>query len=111
MISGIDLNVEFSKIKPLDVELLASDSFDLKMVDQMNLNQSYKTLDDKPKLDGRVIIGDIPELDPTVPDWAKAATPPEYTAEDVGAIPDGAITVLDSGDFEEMWESLGNEGG
>lgn len=65
----------------------------------------YEQLKNLPKLDGRPIVGDIPELDPTVPEWAKAATPPEYTAEDVGAIPDGAIKVLDDGDFEEMWES------
>lgn len=28
------------------------------------------------------------ESDPTVPDWAKAATKPAYTAEEVGALPD-----------------------
>ena len=73
---------------------------------QVVVPTSYNDLADKPQLDGRPIVGNIPELDPTVPDWAKAATPPAYTAEDVGAIPDGAITVLDGGDFEEMWESL-----
>lgn len=87
---------------PLDVEDL---ELDIDGEAQVIVPTSYNDLDDKPRLDGRVIVGDIPELDPTVPEWAKAATPPEYTAEDVGAIPDGAIKVLDDGDFEEMWES------
>ena len=87
---------------PLDVEDL---ELDIDGEAQVIVPTSYNDLDDKPQLDGRPIIGNIPELDPTVPEWAKAATPPEYTAEDVGAIPDGAITVLDAGDFEEMWES------
>lgn len=81
---------------------------DMAADDRMIVNvgtSDYEQLKNLPKLDGRPIVGDIPELDPTVPEWAKAATPPEYTAEDVGAIPDGAIKVLDDGDFEEMWES------
>lgn len=83
----------------------ASENVELNPADSILVNDDYNRLRNLPKLDGRPIVGDIPELDPTVPDWAKAATPPEYTAEDVGAIPDGAITVLDAGDFEEMWES------
>ena len=31
------------------------------------------------------------ETDPTVPAWAKAATPPTYTAADVGALPDTTV--------------------
>lgn len=67
--------------------------------------KSYNNLDDLPKLDGRTIIGDIPELDPTVPAWAKTPTKPEYNAEEVGAIPEGTMVQLDAGDFAEMWEA------
>lgn len=45
------------------------------------------------------------EQDPTVPEWAKAPDKPQYSAEDVGAIPVGAINALDAGDFAEMWDN------
>lgn len=106
MISGIDLNVEFSKIKPLDVSLSENSDFDLKLADQMNLSTSYNSLDDKPKLDGRPIIGDIPELDPTVPNWAKSPTKPEYTAEDVGAVAEKDLEAFTPSDLEIMWDSI-----
>lgn len=67
--------------------------------------KDYTKLQNLPSLDGRPIIGDIGELDPTVPSWAKQPTKPQYSAEDVGAIPDGAMVMLDAGDFEEMWET------
>lgn len=66
---------------------------------------SYKELLDKPKLNGETIEGDMMETDPTVPDWAKAPTKPEYKAEEVGAIPEGTMVQLDAGDFAEMWEA------
>ena len=31
------------------------------------------------------------ETDPTVPEWAKAATKPSYTASEVGALPDTTV--------------------
>ena len=106
MISGIDLNVEFSRIQPLAVSLSENSDFDLKLADQMNLSRSYNSLDDKPKLDGRPIIGDIPELDPTVPDWAKSPTKPEYTAEDVGAVAEKDIEAFTPSDLEIMWDAI-----
>lgn len=66
---------------------------------------SYKELLDKPKLNGETIDGDMNETDPTVPAWAKTPTKPEYNAEEVGAIPEGAMVQLDAGDFAEMWEA------
>lgn len=46
----------------------------------------YEDLINKPKLNGQTIIGDMEEIDPTVPDWSKASTKPTYTAEEVGAV-------------------------
>ena len=106
MISGIDFNVGFSDIKPLDVSLSENDGFDLKLADQMNISRSYNSLDDKPRLDGRPIVGDIPELDPTVPDWAKNPTKPEYTAEDVGAVAEKDLEAFTPSDLEIMWDSI-----
>lgn len=51
-------------------------------------------------------IADIPaggitvETDPTVPSWAKQATKPTYTANEVGALP--ADTVLFSGSYNDL---------
>ena len=67
---------------------------------------SDKELLDKPKLNGETIEGDMNETDPTVPDWAKTPTKPEYNAEEVGAIPEGAIRILDDGNFWEMVENM-----
>ena len=91
--------------KDIDVDFEISEDFELKLADEVHLNRNYNELLNLPKLDGRLIIGDIPELDPTVPDWAKTPTKPEYNAEEVGAIPEGAMVQLDAGDFAEMWEA------
>lgn len=92
--------------KDIDVDFEISEDFELNLADEVHLNRNYNELLNLPKLDGRLIIGDIPELDPTVPDWAKAPTKPVYSAEDVGAIPEGSIRVLGDGDFWKMLENM-----
>lgn len=92
----IDFNVTFD----------VSPGFEVHLADEIKLSKDYNSLENLPKLDGRTIIGDIPELDPTVPGWAKAPTKPDYNAEEVGAIPEGAIRVLDDGAFWEMLENM-----
>lgn len=82
------------------------DRTELEASDSIFADADYNKLKNLPKLDGRPIIGDIPELDPTVPAWAKAPTKPEYSAKEVGAIPEGAIRILDDGDFWEMVENM-----
>lgn len=82
------------------------DRVELDASDNIFVDADYNKLKHLPKLDGRPIIGDIPELDPTVPAWAKSPTKPDYNAEEVGAIPDGAIRILDGGDFWEMVENM-----
>ena len=82
------------------------DRTELEASDNIFADADYNKLKHLPKLDGRPIIGDIPELDPTVPAWAKAPTKPEYNANEVGAIPEGSIRVLGDGDFWEMLENM-----
>lgn len=82
------------------------DRVELDASDNIFVDADYNKLKNLPKLDGRPIIGDIPELDPTVPDWAKSPSKPVYSAEDVGAIPEGSIRVLGDGDFWEMLENM-----
>lgn len=80
------------------------DTVDLDVGDSVLVNDDYRRLKNLPTLDGRPIVDDIQEQDPTVPAWAKTPTKPGYNAEEVGAIPEGAIRVLDDGDFWEMLE-------
>lgn len=79
------------------------DRTELEASDNIFVDGDYNKLKHLPKLDGRPIIGDIPELDPTVPAWAKAPTKPEYSANEVGAIPEGAL--LGAADLEYMWDT------
>ena len=46
----------------------------------------YTELINKPSINGEELIGNYNEIDPTVPEWAKEATKPNYTPEEVGAI-------------------------
>lgn len=43
------------------------------------------------------------ETDPTVPAWAKAASKPTYTAEEVGALPADAMSPVSKADIEMLF--------
>lgn len=90
---GIEFAVSFAE----------NPGFDVDMVDEMRVSRSYNDLEDKPRLNGETIVGDMVETDPTVPNWAKAPTKPEYSANEVGAIPEGAL--LGAADLEYMWDT------
>lgn len=66
----------------------------------------YNKLENKPKLNGNEIIGEVEEIDPTVPTWAKAETRPVYTPEDVGAMAEGSVTSVSTTELDELWNSL-----
>lgn len=66
---------------------------------------SYTMLTDLPKLNGKTIIGDMKEEDPGVADWAKEATKPTYSAEELGALSKGDIVEIDTGTLDEMWKN------
>lgn len=66
----------------------------------------YNKLKNKPKLNGNEIIGEVEEIDPTVPLWAKAETRPVYTPEDIGAMAEGSVTSVSTNELDEIWNSL-----
>lgn len=66
----------------------------------------YNKLKNKPKLNGNEIIGEVEEIDPTVPTWAKAETRPVYTPEDIGAMAEGSVTSVLITELGELWNSL-----
>lgn len=79
---------------------------------QLGLNEEYvgttdyEKLRNKPKLNGNEIVGEVEEIDPTVPLWAKAETRPVYTPEDVGAMAEGSVTSVSTAELDELWNSL-----
>lgn len=79
---------------------------------QFGLNEEYvgttdyEKLRNKPKLNGNEIIGEVEEIDPTVPSWAKTETRPVYTPEDVGAMAEGSVISVSTTELNELWDSL-----
>ena len=58
--------------------------------------KDYNNLLNIPTLDGRKIIGDMYEEDPTVPSWAKELTKPKYTAKEINALDENsAISIAE----------------
>lgn len=64
----------------------------------------YNDLLNKPTLNGKEIIGDVVETDPTVPAWAKNSTKPEYTSEEVGAL--NVDDTISLHDIDEMFKQV-----
>lgn len=54
-----------------------------------NGTNDYNQLKNLPTLNGKPIIGDVSEEDPTVPNWAKQEKKPNYTAEEINALDAG----------------------
>lgn len=73
----------------IDVSIEESENVDATVGDVMEIPGSgggagtsdYRQLSNLPSLNGRKIIGDIEEQDPTVPEWAKEPFPPVSTEE------------------------------
>ena len=85
-----------------------SDKLQIEALDEKFVEgtSDYNKLKNKPKLNGNEIIGEVEEIDPTVPLWAKAETRPVYTPEDVGAMAEGSVTNLSTTEIDELWNSL-----
>ena len=63
-------------------------------------SRDYEKLMNKPTLNGKEIVGDVQEEDPTVPLWAKSAGKPTYNAQEVGAVStNDAITLAEINDM------------
>lgn len=62
----------------------------------------YNELQNIPRFNGELLMGDVSEVDPTVPSWAKSNNKPEYSADEIGAISeDSAITLKE---LEDMFK-------
>lgn len=91
----------------IDMEIDQDDntvSLDVKEVYQVGTGDDYEKLKNKPRLNGRVIVGDMEETDPTIPGWAKSPTKPQYTAEELNALSkEDAITLTE---IDEIFKGL-----
>lgn len=67
---------------------------------------NYEKLENKPRLDGREIVGNVSEKDPTVPNWAKSPTKPDYNAKEIGAVAEAEMHPMTAADLEAMWEKF-----
>lgn len=85
-----------------------SDKLQIEALDEKFVEgtSDYNKLKNKPKLNGNEIIGEVEEIDPTVPLWAKAETRPVYTPEDVGAMAEGSVTNILTTELDELWNSI-----
>lgn len=85
-----------------------SDKLQIEALDEKFVEgtSDYNKLKNKPKLNGNEIIGEVEEIDPTVPTWAKAETRPVYTPEDIGAMAEGSVTSVSTTELDELWNSL-----
>lgn len=85
-----------------------SDKIQIESLDEKFVEgtSDYNKLKNKPKLNGNEIIGEVEEIDPTVPTWAKAETRPVYTPEDVGAMAEGSVTCVSTTELDELWNSI-----
>lgn len=68
--------------------------------EQVGGTRNYEELDNLPYLDGRLIIGNINERDPTIFAWAKAPQKPVYDMEEVG------LETIPLKDLEELFEKM-----
>lgn len=97
LMQDIQMNIQDESDK-LQIEIL-----DEKFVEGTS---DYNKLKNKPKLNGNEIIGEVEEIDPTVPTWAKAETRPVYTPEDIGAMAEGSVTYVSTTELDELWNSI-----
>lgn len=98
----LDLNVSGN-----DVEIEAEIRNVVK--EQQGGTDDYVRLKNLPSLNGKTIIGNMEEEDPTVPAWAKGDRKPLYTSEEVGAF--GEDDVMSLEEIKTMIDSVFGTGG
>lgn len=71
-------------------------------VQTVTSTSDYNELQNIPRLNGELLMGDVSEIDPTVPSWAKSSNKPEYSADEVGAISENSAITLK--ELEDMFK-------
>lgn len=90
----LTINATIEDDNEIEAYIESEENLDASIKEEFVTFDDYEKLKNLPSLDGRKIIGDIPELDPTVPRWAKENKKPEYNAQEIGAVDErNAITL------------------
>lgn len=76
------------------------------VMDPASGTNNYEKLRNLPTLNGKLILGDVVEEDPTVPQWAKQESKPGYTPEEIRAI--GQDDEMSLEDIMQMMDSVFN---
>ena len=72
----------------LDISISNEDDvFGLSIGENISYENDYKKLINKPSINGTVLEDNIDEIDPTIPQWAKEPVKPNYTPDEVNAVP------------------------
>lgn len=93
-----EIPVEVDITEDIDVHIENENDISADVEESINTQvggNDYEKLRNKPQLNGKTIIGNMEEIDPTVPSWAKEDTKPSYTANEVGAVDEDAAISLE----------------
>ena len=91
----------------LSLEVIEEETIEMDIDEQMLTGEDdYLILKNKPSINGKRLIGNYDEIDPTVPSWAKDSFKPTYTASEVGAL--GSDSEVSFTDLKAVWDSVFN---
>ncbi|MBO7695426.1 MAG: hypothetical protein J6T10_22605 [Methanobrevibacter sp.] len=86
LLGTIQLDVE-EQNSEIDFSVENETELEMELKDKgVDIVDNYELLRNLPKLNGQTIIGNMEEIDPTVPGWAKNDTKPSYVYSEVGAV-------------------------
>lgn len=101
----VKVDLEVQEDDELNIDVSEDDELSLKVEEGGGFGvRDYNELINKPTLNGEVIQGDMSEIDPTVPNWAKTSAKPEYTPEEVNAV--NVDNVISLQDIDEMFKQV-----
>ena len=101
------INLEIYHEPEIIMELAEEEIIEMAIDEQMMTGEDdYMILKNKPSINGKRLIGNYDEIDPTVPEWAKDSFKPKYTASEVGAL--GSDSEVSFSDLKAVWDIVVN---
>lgn len=105
----MEIKASFTDNNNFSCNVQQTDTLESNVSEQINhpSESDYEKLQNLPTLNGEVIKGNMNEIDPTVPSWAKEQTKPRYTANEVGAV--DSESALTYAEIDELFNSIFKE--
>lgn len=101
------IDVDLSIVNDAELDFFINDDtgFDVEIKDAYPVTTSdYRKLNNLPTINGEVLLDNYDEIDPTVPEWAKQETKPDYTPDEVGAV--DVNNEMSLAAVKELWDSV-----